>query len=658
MAELIKNRALYVRNIYAFTLGWRYGVLDPMDIVTLTDAGLGLSRQAVRIITIDEDEQGTLSMTAEQLDIGVAAPAIFAPAAGAGASPDFNAAAPAVNTPVIFEPPDLIAPGLEIWIGASGSDPANYGGCDLWISEDGATYRRFARMPFPARQGVLTGALPNVPAATTGATVDTISTLAVDLTTSGGALLSGSQQDALSLNTLCYVGAADADGELVAYETATLTAIGKYDLTYLVRGAYGTPIGAQAVGAPFLRLDAAMLKIPFTQDRIGKTLHLKFLAYNPYGGGQQDLTDVTDYAYVIKGSALAGALPNVAGLTNAYVAGMTQLVWEAVDDFRAVDYEIRFGDAAASAQILGRTPNTNFVLQSGDGSYWVAAHANPAPGLEVYSASWTEITIAGATLVRNVVASHDEKTEGWTGTASGSLAVVGGGLELATGGSGNILDDTDILDTPDVLFYGGAAATGTYTSAHVIDKGRSVAGFVTISFVAQGVNIRENILDAPDLLGISDLLDAALSVNINVQPQLGLSDDNVTWTWQNYQPGQYTARYIQPRLVITSYDDQTQALVTAFSWEVDVPDRVDQYTVTVPDSGVTITYRPLDAAADAPFQGGPGSATIPNVQITWSAQSGDHLVITSQTLSAITFEIQNAGVGVERTNVHVTAQGF
>ncbi|MDB5405683.1 MAG: hypothetical protein JWL84_595, partial [Rhodospirillales bacterium] len=644
-----------IRNDYQFSLGAWSVLIDPMDDLTLNDSYIGLAQHAVRVTEITENDDGSFTYITEDLPGGLGNAALYNTESGSRYAANWQADPGKVNAPVIFEPPDpLTATGLEVWVGISGSNPALYGGCDAWISTDGVTYRLLDRVPQPSRQGLLTGQLPNVPAATTGPTIDTTSTLAVDVSESDAELLSGTQADALALNTLCYV-----DGELIAYKTATLTSAEHYSLTYLVRGAYDSPIGVHAVGSQFLRLDGALLKIPFTQDRIGTTIHLKFLAYNVFGGGQESLSDVTDYTYVIKGSAIAGPLPNVTGLTNAYVAGMTQLVWDAVTDFRTVDYEIRFGATAASAQILGRTSNTNFVLQTGDGSYWVAAHANPAPGLDVYSTTWTEITIAGATLVRNVIATHDEKAEGWTGTTSGSLAVIGGGLELATGGSGNLLTDADLLNTPDILFYGGAAATGTYTSSHVIDKGRTVASFVTMSYVAQGQNIHADILGVPDFLGISDLLDAALSANINVQPQIGVSDDNVTWTWQNYQPGQYTARYIQVRLVIQSYDNQTQALVTAFSWSVDVPDRVDQYTnQTVTGGGLTITYRPLGASVDAPFKGGPGSATIPNVQITWSAQPNDTLVITSQSLSAITFQIQNGGVGVTRTGVHVTAQGF
>jgi len=64
-AQLILQRGLYIRNHYTFKLSWEYCLLEPMDLVTLTDAGLGLSKTAVRIVSIEEDDNGILSFTCE-----------------------------------------------------------------------------------------------------------------------------------------------------------------------------------------------------------------------------------------------------------------------------------------------------------------------------------------------------------------------------------------------------------------------------------------------------------------------------------------------------------------------------------------------------------------------------------------------------------------
>ena len=66
-AQLQLQRKTYIRNTYKWKLGWRYSLLEPMDIVLLTDAALGLSGAAVRITQIDEDDNGELTVTAEEI---------------------------------------------------------------------------------------------------------------------------------------------------------------------------------------------------------------------------------------------------------------------------------------------------------------------------------------------------------------------------------------------------------------------------------------------------------------------------------------------------------------------------------------------------------------------------------------------------------------
>jgi len=66
-AQLMLQRRLYVRNTYKFKLGIRYALLEPMDIVLITDATLGLGAAPVRITQIEEDDNGELTVTAEEI---------------------------------------------------------------------------------------------------------------------------------------------------------------------------------------------------------------------------------------------------------------------------------------------------------------------------------------------------------------------------------------------------------------------------------------------------------------------------------------------------------------------------------------------------------------------------------------------------------------
>src|SRR5579862_110074 len=64
--QLIGQRGAYIRNTYAFKLGYEFVLLEPGDLVTLTDPHLGLNQFPVRIRSVDEDESGNLSVVAEE----------------------------------------------------------------------------------------------------------------------------------------------------------------------------------------------------------------------------------------------------------------------------------------------------------------------------------------------------------------------------------------------------------------------------------------------------------------------------------------------------------------------------------------------------------------------------------------------------------------
>ena len=58
VAQTILQRELYVRTKFTFKLSWEYCLLDPMDVVTITDANLGLSNYPVRIVDDRGGRQG------------------------------------------------------------------------------------------------------------------------------------------------------------------------------------------------------------------------------------------------------------------------------------------------------------------------------------------------------------------------------------------------------------------------------------------------------------------------------------------------------------------------------------------------------------------------------------------------------------------------
>ena len=308
VAQTILQRTLYIRAHFQFTLSWEYSLLDPMDVVTITDSRLGLAANPVRVLSIEEDDNGSLGITAEELTTGLSTPALYPGSGPRGFQPNRAVAAAAVNTPLIFEPPPALTNNVaEVWIGASGgaggvADP-NWGGCNVWISLDGVTYSQIATITQPLRQGVLAAGL----AAATG--WDAAHTLATNLTESAGVLSGTSSTAALQGSTLALV-----EAELLAYESAALAGPHVYNLTGLARGLYGSGAAAHASGAAFARLDSAVVKYALPANAIGQTLYFKFQSFNVFGAGLQSIAAVAVYPYTPNGAGEIGPVASTLAL--------------------------------------------------------------------------------------------------------------------------------------------------------------------------------------------------------------------------------------------------------------------------------------------------------------------------------------------------------
>jgi len=295
IAQTILQRALYVRTKFTFKLSWEYCLLDPMDIVTITDANLGLSNYPVRIIEIEEDDKGLLSFTCEELVTGVSNPAFNPNASAGGFQPNWGVPAVSINAPLIYEPPPSGTGGVaQIWVGASGVNGgggSQWGGANVYISTDNVTYSQIAVITAPMRQGLLTASLP------AAAGWDSVDTLAVDLSESceqGSSPLTGTSQAAAQAGaTLALI-----DSELIAYEAATLTSSAPaYNLTGLARALSGSVGAGHSSGAQFFRIDGAIVKYNVPANFIGKTIYFKFQSFNVFGGGAEDLSTVAFYSF-------------------------------------------------------------------------------------------------------------------------------------------------------------------------------------------------------------------------------------------------------------------------------------------------------------------------------------------------------------------------
>jgi hypothetical protein len=624
-----------IRNTWKFTLGWKYCVLDPMDIVSVTDSAMGVYQQWVRILEIEEDAGGNLSITAEEYLTGTGNAALYNAQQNSGYQPNYNAAPPRSTAPLFFEPTfELTGGALQIALAVAGNEAQGWGGCYVYVSLDNLTYELLATQFGPARYGVTTSTLPAV--ASDG--LDLVSTVGVDISGSFGTLASGSLLASQSNSSLCHLG-----GEFLSYGVATLTGTGLYTLSQLNRGQYDTVPNSVAAGAAFARYDSQIQLITISQDYIGKAIYVKIVDFNSVQGGAASIADVEPYIYVFQGTAYTEPLPPIENLTTIFQANIETLTWDAVTDSRNPIYEVRQGATWGSAQVVTQTASNSTEIIN-NGTYWVAAYFLAPTGFEVYGAP-SEVTVQGQTIVRNALISFEESTA-WSGAKSGVVAV-GGALQLDA--AGNILTDANILAEPSILNLGGWLASGTYTvpSAHAVNAGRVLDMQLRMTYAVHAVSIYDNILTVANFLGISDLLEVANGPVISVTPQVQVAQANgIYGPWVNFNAGQYVGQYFNFRLVLATDDPTINCIVSNWSIMTDVPDRDDVGTaVSVPSGGLTVTYA-------APFN------NLPNTQITIvNAQANDVAVLSGQSLTGFAVQITNGGTGVARI-INWASQGY
>lgn len=351
VAQLLLQRALYVRNEYEFKLGWKYCLLEPMDLVTLTDEGLGLDKTPVRIIEIEEDEEGVLTVKAEDFPMGAATATAYPTQPSLGYSADYNKSPGNAHAPVVLEAPLQLTGGEpQIWLATAGGDM--WGGAEVWISTDGDSYTRIGATNKKARFGSLSAPLAS------GAVFDRANTLSVEI--SAGQMTGGTEQDSRDLLTLCYV-----DGEFLAYETAELKGVGRYTLGNLTRGAYGSNIDRHNAGSQFVRIDEAMFKYAVPANWVGRTVWVKLVSFNVFGSGVQELAEVPAYSYTIKGAPL-GQIQNLR-LTSSWAYGKEAVIaWDKLGGADTYDVEVYAGNTQKRLRSLSGIVDNGFTYTQAD----------------------------------------------------------------------------------------------------------------------------------------------------------------------------------------------------------------------------------------------------------------------------------------------------
>jgi len=236
-----------------------------------------------------------------------------------------------------------------------------------------------------------------------------------------------------------------------------------------------------------------------------------------------------------------------------------------------------------------------------------------------------------------------------SGTAPAAWAALGD--KVRWGGYnpvGGVLQTMDIASAPWKEENGRLCImpgdTGTYTIESSVSLGYEAESIVD-SDVNASVQSDTDLLLSPDLLLEADLLYPATLLAVlgdYVVTEISVDSDD----WTALVPGGYYGDDTNLRLNLTAPEVE-KLYISGWTWEVDMPDRVDKQTVTTLSTGDTsVTFDPI-------FQ-----TSSLNIQVTiYDKQSGDHAEVTSVSASGFTLNVYNGGSRVIR-DVYCLTQGY
>ena len=122
-------------------------------------------------------------------------------------------------------------------------------------------------------------------------------------------------------------------------------------------------------------------------------------------------------------------------------------------------------------------------------------------------------------------------------------------------------------------------------------------------------------------------------------------------------------------LVLKTHDPQVVAIALAFTFSVDVPDRLDTWAliagvgtslnqITVPSAGLSIVFASNGKTVAEPFNGGPNTDDVPLIQITNTDAQPFDFEVTSLTKSGCTIVPRLAGTPADAPKTNISIQGW
>jgi hypothetical protein len=365
--------------------------------------------------------------------------------------------------------------------------------------------------------------------------------------------------------------------------------------------------------------------------------------------------------YVSAQRTIVGAIAPPSDVENftCNVSGAdAHLSYDAVSDLDLAFYQIRFSNKTdGTAEWLNSVnlvtkvsrPATSITVPARVGTYLIKA----VDKLGNFSSNATAV-ISNVTSVTNFNAvSTVNEHPTFAGTKNNVVisddAIILESSELFDSASG-------LFDSETTRFFDSGVAnadflaSGNYEFANVIDIGAKHTVRVTAS-LTQSARNPDDLFD--NRAGLIDdaksNFDGDTPANCDAHLEIATSDDNSTFTsFQTFVIGNYTARYLKFRLVLTSSDLASTAVVQEATVTVDMPDRIfSEDNISSGTSTKTVTF-------STPFK-----STNYAVGITAeNMATGDFFTVSNKTVNSFDVLFKNSsGTNISRTFDFI-AKGF
>ena len=366
-------------------------------------------------------------------------------------------------------------------------------------------------------------------------------------------------------------------------------------------------------------------------------------------------------SFVTAQRTIVGAIAPPSDVQNftCNVSGQdAHLSYDAISDLDLAFYQIRFSEKTdGTAEWLNSVnlvtkvsrPATSITVPARVGTYLIKA----VDKLGNFSSNATAV-------ISNVVSAENFNA---VSTVSEHPSFAGTKTNVSLSDDAIVLNSSELFDAASGLFDANTTrffdsglenadflASGTYDFENVIDIGAKHTARITAS-LTQSARNPDDLFDnrSGNFDSGKSNFDGDTPANCDAHLEIATSDDNSTFTsFQTFVIGNYTARFFKFRLVLTSSDLASTAVVSEATVTIDMPDRIFSGNDIVSGTSTkTVSFtNPFKTTGYAVGITGENMAT------------GDFFTVSNKTVNSFDVLFKNSsGTNVSRTFDFI-AKGF